>query len=70
MHIMILPQTDCIVFETDCIVSESDGLFSLSAVLSSSFVRTERFYCSIVSDLENFFTKTRLKKFFKNSSYL
>ena len=34
---------------------ESDGLFSLSGVLSSSFVRFERFYCSIVSDLEIFY---------------
>ena len=39
--------SDCIVFELDCIVLESDGLFSLSVVLSSSFVRTGRFYCSI-----------------------
>ena len=39
---------------------ESDGLFSLSVVLSSSFVRIERFYCSIVLDSENVFTKMRL----------
>ena len=35
---------------------ESDGLFSYSDVLSSSFVRIKRCYCSIVSD---FFTKMR-----------
>ena len=42
---------DCIVFELDCIVFELDGLFSLSVVLSSSFVRIERFYCIIVSEI-------------------
>ena len=36
---------------------ESDGLFSLSVVLSLSFVRIERFYCSNFSDLENFFPR-------------
>ena len=47
--------SDCIVFESDYIVFESDGLFSFSVVLSSSFVRIKRFYCSIVSHLEKFF---------------
>ena len=49
---MILPQWELeehIVFKSESIVFESDGLFSLSVVLSSTFVRVERFYCSIVS---------------------
>ena len=50
MHRSILSQTELtepIVFKAEPILFEIDGLFSLSVVLSSSFVRIERFYCSI-----------------------
>ena len=43
---------------------ESGGLFSLSVVLSSSFVRIEMFYCSIVSDKETFFHQDEIQKIF------
>ena len=42
---------------------DSDGLLSLSVVLFHLFVQIEKFYCSVVSDLENYFTKMRLRKF-------
>ena len=43
-----LPQRDCIVLESD-VLSQVIVLFQL-VVLSSSFVRIERFYSCIVSD--------------------
>ena len=43
-------------------------MFSLSVVLSSSFVRIGRFYCTIVSDLENFLQDENFRESFVNES--